>query len=366
MDRKGGILVSVYDKVNRKEWTVLIYADGNNNLQPYIYNQFQLIKNINKDNINIIVQISRKSMDKDVSWSGCRRYLFSENRAILLKDLGKVKMDESKLLEDFLVESVMAYPSTNIILVISGHSAGFIGLMYSENDNTFMGINGFSKALYLFNRKTRRYIDVLIMDTCFMDSIETWYDIIKKSESSIRYAIIPQDNAPIEGISYYDMINSLLMYQNPVINHQYIKEIMSRQMLECSLFCINLREDIFRKIRKSINEYAQLLLLENKKDRDRILRQCRMDSMNDFIPLYDFNNIVTYNSDVKECISNMMKLLGKIVIFNQYHIGQTNRRGLKIYFPHSYEIYYNFRNIYRRMDFCENNNWALLIDDKYI
>ncbi|GKX29698.1 hypothetical protein SH1V18_21780 [Vallitalea longa] len=358
--------MSVYDEAKFKEWTILIYADGNNNLQPYIYNQFQLIKNINKDNINIIVQISRKSIDKDVSWCGCRRYLFSENKIILLKDLGKVNMDESKLLEDFLVESVNTYPSTNVILVISGHSAGFIGLMYSENDNAFMGIDEFSKALCLFNNKTNRYIDVLIMDTCFMDSIETWYDIIMKSKSSIRYAIVPQDNAPIEGISYYDMINSLLMYQNPIINHQYIKEMMSKQLLECSLFCINLREDIFKRIRKSINEYAQLLLLENKKSRDRTLRLCCIDSVNDFIPLYDFNNIDTCNSDVKECIFDIMKILGEIIIFNQYNSGQTNRRGLKIYFPHNYEIYNNFRNIYRQMDFCVNNNWTLLIDDKYI
>lgn len=130
-----------------KSWTVLIYANGNNDLEPEISKSLLDIERIGAGtNTNVIVQLARapykliKSMrpnllgqtDIDGDWSGVRRYLVKENsnisqkrdfKSVLLDDLGNVNMADPTTLKDFIRWGSKKFPSKHLMLILMGHGA---------------------------------------------------------------------------------------------------------------------------------------------------------------------------------------------------------------------------------------------------
>ncbi|QUH29859.1 clostripain-related cysteine peptidase [Vallitalea guaymasensis] len=346
-----------------KEWTVLIYAAGNNNLQEFIYNQFESILTTTKtENVNVIVQISEGHSPKGVNFNECKRYVIDNNKAILLKDLGKISMAQPEELKKFVVWGSNRFPSRHIAVIMSGHSAGFVGLMKdcSGEQTSFMGIKGFAKTLYLARRSIKRYIDVLVMDTCFMDTVEIWYDIIINSRNAVKYVILPQDNAPKEGLSYNEIINSLNKTKNGFISYNSMKRIINDEMKKNNIFCVFLASEYFSKLKEIIDLFSQLLLMKDKNINNDIQAL-------DFIPLIDLcNNDILMDSDINKCNKVIKYILDKIILEPDSNIIERERRGLKIYFPHNYDVYSKFKGMYNSMKFSHNNMWTQVIDDKYM
>ena len=201
-------------KYSYNDWTVLIYAAGNNDLEYYIYQQFQSIKNsIDTENINVIVQISRvpkaeyqDNSTKDINedWNGTRRYVIRNKTSVLVDDLGEINMARPNTLLDFLIWGISTFPSRKIMLILSGHGAGFVGIMKENTDKgaTIMGIQGFSKVLAIFQKTTKRKIEIILFDTCFMDTIEILHEIALKSNGAAVYAMIPKNDSLVQGLSY--------------------------------------------------------------------------------------------------------------------------------------------------------------------
>ncbi|GMQ56498.1 hypothetical protein AN1V17_08910 [Vallitalea sediminicola] len=346
-----------------KEWTVLIYAAGNNNLQELIYNQFESILTTTKmENVNVIVQISKDYSQKGINCTGCKRYVIDNDRAILLNDLGKINMAQPEELKKFIVWGSNRFPSRHIAVIMSGHSAGFVGLMKdcSESGTSFMGIEGFSKALYLSRKSIKRYIDILVMDTCFMDAVEIWHDIIINSRNAVKYVILPQDNAPQKGLLYNEIINSLNATKAGFISYNVMKKIINSKIKKNNIFCVFLANEYFSKLKEIINLYSQLLLIKDKKINN--------DNQEfDFIPLSDLlSKESLMDSDINKCYTVIKYILDKIILEPNSKTIEGERRGLKIYFPHNYDVYSKFKDMYNSMKFSYNNRWIQVIDDKYI
>ncbi len=93
-------------------WTIMIYMDGDNNLEGASLKDMNEIESIAFDNkgINIIVQIDRAEGfdDSDGDWMGTRRYEAAPDSnpnqigSTLLEDLGEVNMGNGSVLADFI------------------------------------------------------------------------------------------------------------------------------------------------------------------------------------------------------------------------------------------------------------------------
>ncbi len=86
--------------MKKKEWTVLMYLDGNNEMAPEMYDTVQNINvEIDKDK-NIVIEIGQAPFkivnsirpyskeQQKYSWTGVRRYLYENNEQKLISDLG--------------------------------------------------------------------------------------------------------------------------------------------------------------------------------------------------------------------------------------------------------------------------------------
>lgn len=259
-----------------KKWTILIYIAGNNDLEPYIYQQFQLLKEVVNKQAHIMIQISRAKREILHSnepqsnelhpWSGTRRYMLYDNQVILLEDLGQVNMADPTTLFDFLIWGSNRSSSEKTMLIMSGHSAGFVGLMKesTKRGNALMSIQGFTKVIRLFTQRSKRIIDLLIMDTCFMDSVEIWYQLCMDGLRGVKYALVPHDNTRLCGIPYHNIINILLRNCKKELQadfrYKHILNEVNQIQDESHLFCIQLQKDNFIKLKDLINAFSKIAL----------------------------------------------------------------------------------------------------------
>ncbi|MBU3114608.1 clostripain-related cysteine peptidase [Clostridium lacusfryxellense] len=364
------------------DWTVLIYAAGNNDLEYYIYQQFQLIMNsIDAENINVIVQISRvpwsgqqhnNAVDIAEEWNGTRRYIIRNRTAVLVDDLGEINMSRPNTLLDFLIWGASTFPSRNIMAILSGHGAGFVGIMKenTEKGATIMGIQGFAKALAIFRKSTNKKIDILVFDTCFMDTIEILYAIAINSNGAAVCAIISKNNLLVEGLPYYKIIDILkrdsqknqnILHLDKVINLLITSVNISKNHRDIDLLAIHLFEDDFIILKKLIDSISEVF----KRDSNKFT--CMLTNLgfyllnNDFIDLSSLlNKYVHYYPDSDNSHNELLEVLNKIII-----APSLNKKdfGLKLFFPHNSQVYLKYFDLYKKMSFCCDNKWVELIHE---
>lgn len=130
-----------------KKWTVLIYANGNNDLEPEISSSLLEMEQVGcGSDINVLIQLARApyrlvqtlrprlntSTNIDGDWSGVRRYRLNQQpfthntgeRAFCSKlksVLGNINMSEPSTLRDFICWGVTNYPAQHYLLILVGH-----------------------------------------------------------------------------------------------------------------------------------------------------------------------------------------------------------------------------------------------------
>jgi len=217
-----------------KKWTILIYCNGNNELEPEMCRSLlRSEKTGSSSNINIIMQLGRiekdlvkilrpqeEFADIDYNWSGVRRYyvtkrpegfpkrLFSSE---LVEDLSKINMADSKTLYDFIKWGIENYPAQHYMLVLGGHGFLFLGSMadYSQELPYIMGIPPMAKAISLAAKNTGSNIDILVLDACNMNFIEIMGELSLDKNHGPKKAITYIQDGAMAGIPY-DKLTGLL------------------------------------------------------------------------------------------------------------------------------------------------------------
>lgn len=361
---------------------VLVYAAGNNDLEYYIYRQFQMIKNsIDAEGINVIVQISKaprtkqqrnNSMNITEDWNGTRRYVIKNKTAVLVEDLGEINMAKPNTLLDFLIWGTSTFPSKKIILILSGHGAGFVGIMKENTDKgaTIMGIQGFSKAIAIFQKITKKKIDILLFDTCFMDTIEILHEIALNSNGAAVYAIIPRNNSLVQGLSYFEILEILKSKNQNELNVDDLMNLLisldNNYKSNSGLLAVNLLEKNFTALKKSIDSMSKVLIRNSNKFKDILTNSGFYKLDNDFIDLSIVLKSLQSYPDIDGFHNQILEALNRIII--NPLLNDTVERsdvGLKLFFPHNSQVYLKYHNLYKQMLFCGDNRWIELIDIVY-
>src|SRR6056297_3646937 len=108
----------------------MIYANGNNELEPEIWqSRLDIEKVVDDTNCNILLQIAREDRKLveiirpaddfpviNEKWTGVRRYIFKEGKAVLVEELGPVNMADPLCLYNFLNWSIKNYPAEKYML----------------------------------------------------------------------------------------------------------------------------------------------------------------------------------------------------------------------------------------------------------
>ncbi|MDQ7821565.1 MAG: clostripain-related cysteine peptidase [Candidatus Eremiobacteraeota bacterium] len=181
-----------------KEWTVLMYMAGDNDLEPYLVNNLKSLEKVGSgSNINIAVELDRGDAPRSpVSrWKGSRRFLVQKSddpRKITSKpvqDLGKVNMADPEHLSDFIQWGMKNYPARHYMVLINDHGYGFMGIADDKGNKHSMNLTELGKAFDTATRdtvtggvkdavdKTGKKIDIIGFDACLMAQAEVAYEL---------------------------------------------------------------------------------------------------------------------------------------------------------------------------------------------
>ncbi|MDR7871350.1 MAG: clostripain-related cysteine peptidase [Tissierellaceae bacterium] len=361
-----------------ENWTVLIYANGNNELEPEVYGRFtELINQDINHKYNIIVQIGRADLDLVKSlrfntliytkqqWSGVRRYKIDNKKALLLEDMGKANMADPSSLVDFVSWGINTHPDSRIMVIISGHGAGFVGVMtdYTKETPYMMDSTGLTRSLYKIKNNTKKSIDCLVLDACFMNMVEVWNEIALITNKPVKYLLTPSRNIELKGLSYINIIKNIgskltlhksLVDTTKSINASHAKE---------KLLLVKMSGRFFNKLKKEINYISEFIVQKNISLRMLLDKWCLTKPVEPLISILDLIKIINdeYPRDWRRK-KPIEKILNNIIVHPS--ISTLHHRlniGPCLYLPLHPRQYLELRYYYEILSFSKNNSWIKVI-----
>lgn len=187
-----------------RDWTVLLYLDGNNDIEGDVLNAFLTAEQVSRiDRTAVVAQLARapQSMahasfvdNVDGDWAGVRRYAMdpgppagpydpqhwtsngTHNGRIdspLVQDLGpKTDMSRKATLQDFLEWGIKTYPARHYMVVVADHGMGYLGTLTDQVARREMRLPELHETLQAVRESTGVKPDILVMDACLMAAAE--------------------------------------------------------------------------------------------------------------------------------------------------------------------------------------------------
>lgn len=328
-----------------KKWTILIYADGNNEMANAIYqNMLDSQKIGSNEDINVIMQIglinSNEFCNKNIL-SGVRRYYIKKLNSYIIEDLGKSNMADPNNLYEFIKWGIENYKSERYMLILSDHGSNFIGCMtdLSHNVPYIMGIPEMIRAINSVGKNLGYEIDVLALDMCYMNSVEIFYELGQYDTSTVKSMMTYIDFAPYEGLPYDKLLSLISKYSNIQELNLFLKYLINE--LNSNLVAYEINHQKLESVKKLFNDFARFYV-HNKKDSDPKLS----DLIKNISPESKFYN---YIKDINTALSST------IIYSNERFMGVHN--SIQIIS----EDITNLISFYFKLAFAKNNYWINLL-----
>ncbi|GEM_PF-1763043 len=198
------------------EWTVLVYLDGDNNLEPFALKDLEEMERaLPAKGVEVLVLLDRAQgyTDAEGDWTGAR--LLRVRRAPeagiqskVLADLGEVNMGDPAVLRAFLAKGFGLAPSKRRALLLWDHGGGWASHV---SDEQAPGVDSGEDHLTL--PELRRAIeaglrdvgvarlDLVGFDMCLMAQIETAYELRDVADVMVASeAVEPGDGWPYDTV----------------------------------------------------------------------------------------------------------------------------------------------------------------------
>lgn len=339
-----------------KDWTILIYANGNNELEPEMHQAMLNAEKVGSNpDVNVVIQLGRAQYklvklirqtvdpEADGSWSGVRRYLVAKGKSALVGNLKRTNMANPKELYDFIRWGMRFYPANKYMLILGGHGYQFVGMMtdYSQKAPYIMGIPEMARAINMAAKEMGRKIDVLVLDTCYFNSIEVIYELGRDENHSVRSAITHIKDGAIEGLPY-DRIIDLVRRNSDVEDvTAVIREIIDN--LSYDLVAYEINHQKLKQIKQLFHDAASAHLSRNIDNENAPLKKAS-DGPSNITQTIGLNlmSLVTHFKRVSQSKSDLVIVANKATD-NLMLLARYNKLG-----------------------FAQGNSWTRLLSNNHV
>lgn len=329
----------------KKEWTVIMYLNGSNEMAIEMENTFKQLCKINKSNVNIVIQLSKASIDlvrtirQDDSsyaenWTGTRRYSIINGKLEIVQSNEYINMADYRNLYDFIKWAANKFPAKRYMVSISGH--GFIVASLSDlcgKEPYIMGMYEMCTAIN--NLKNIIDIDILILDICNMNTIELIYELGKEKVNVVKYIMTYINNGPLEGMDY----NYIIQKIDDEPTNLILKNIVNKS--KQNLVAIEVKHGKLEKIKELSNKLAYYWLLNNE---EKATKE-EIKLYNDIYKKVDkvINQLILCAQNIEQ-----RKRLIHLIFYNEYQIEDVE----------------SFVRFYYKLAFTKNNYCSNLMGRK--
>ncbi|MCE1245634.1 MAG: clostripain-related cysteine peptidase [Firmicutes bacterium] len=409
---------------DKKEWTVLLYLDGNNNIEGDILNSFLTSEEVSEHKqMNMLAQLGRAPQsiahnsykdEVDGDWDGVRRYVVKQgekdpygsqvwtslgthNKKIdsqLVADFGKADMSSKETLADFLKWGIKNYPAKRYMVVLASHGSGFLGSLTDYKSGKHMSAKEMSSAFRETEKETGVKPDVLVMDACLMAQAEPAYEMKDAAKFYVASEDVNFDCYPVQ--KTMEQVHKMMDE-----GQEITPEIMAKTIVEKAgefhhtpaVSAINTEK--LPEMKDTVKNLADALLSTQtdsavirsiiKETRNFNIEQPNVKPYSDYKDLGDFVHKLASDSRISDqnlktaAVKTLEKLTGEVIAYeaHQSHYDSNGKKayGMTVYMPSTGFRYDNwewnfpydtnkneYEGIYRSLNFARETGWDKVID----
>ena len=232
------LLGAVAQTATAASWTVLVYLDGDNNLEDMAIldvNEMELAPASSQ--VNVLVQFDRTPLydTSNGNWTETRRYRIVPDddpltiTSELLADLGERNMGAPATLVDFFTWGAQQYPADHYLVILWDHGNGWRTAAAGSStkaicqDNTDFDVLTTAEVVSAFaeiRAGLGRNVDIVACDACQMGVLELAYPL----RASADYYVASQEEVPDAGFAYDVLLTALA--GNPSLSPAQLAQVM--------------------------------------------------------------------------------------------------------------------------------------------
>ncbi len=360
-----------------KDWTVLVFLNADNNLDPFGVKDVNEMEKIgSNDRLNIIVLLDREG------GTAQKLYITKDNdnnkiNSKVIEELGVYDMGDYKNLIDFVAWGAKNYPAKNYLVDIWNHGSGwnknraltFKGISYDDQSGNHITTAQLGEAMASIYQVLGKKLDILSMDACLMQMAEVCYEV----KDYVSFCVASEETEPGDGYTYDTFLGPLAA--NPSMDPLAVSKLTAQAYTEhyiqqneaCTQSSINLAQ--FDAFMVKFDQFCAKLaeLMSDKTVVAAIKKQVRPYTQAFYyrsnIDLGHFVSLVqknVNNPEIQTLAAEVLALYGagqNPLVAGNYINGSSmkNATGLAVYFPS-----YSLGSDYNKVKFSKSN-WALFL-----
>jgi len=362
----------VVSAADETEWTLLVYMNADNDLDPFSVIDFREIESVKgKPWLTTVVLVDRATAPAGI-------YTIRDGETKLVREVPEPDMGSYTTLIEFVKEGFLIAPAEKTALVIWNHGRGWKGpygdlpsrgISFDDQSGNHITTNQLNSAFAEIKRAVGRNLDILAFDACNMQMLE----VICAVYSFVDIIVGAEEIVPLGGMPYDRILNSLSNGMNPddfskawvkAFNDYYSSAAASNEP-KTTLSAVNSREipslmDDVTGLSKALMSGQWVIEIKD------VLFMVQKFHIRENIDLRHFNSIVKSRISDEAVQTACVKLeagLDKVISASGNTGGyMQNAKGIAIYFPLSS---YGFSPKYSDLQFAKTSLWDEMVFDYY-
>jgi hypothetical protein len=194
----------------QREWTILAYVDGDNNLERYaIADLNEMEAAVLPPSVTVAVEVDRTPGydSSNGNWTDTRHGVITHDTSLStlsspLVSIGEKDMGNPATLQDFITWGVSSYPAAHYALVLWDHGGGLSGVCWDDSSG---GDNLTIPELTSAIAGAGTHLDVVGFDACLTGLFEQLYQL----RSVTDVVVASEQTVPVAGWNYTDVLKKL-------------------------------------------------------------------------------------------------------------------------------------------------------------
>lgn len=405
----------------KKQWTVLVWIAGDNNLSEFGTADIAEMKQIGSGaNVDVVVQYDRAGT------GGTRRYHLQKNTLLdadEVADLGETNTGDPAVAIDFFTWGIQTYPADHFLCVLWNHGSGIdetdiyararvsgrsVGrrrgrsvdvprsqvkaivnsrmaralfsttidaalgtraIAFDDTSRDFLDNAELARVISTVVKKTGRRIDVVGFDACMMNMIEVAYELHEQAD----FLVGSEEVEPGDGWPYAKVVGAAAKGPTPaklaasVVKSYVASYADTSQEEQVTQAALDLRKA--PKVTKAIDRLAAALIADLQTSDEivafnRAIKASQRFDLHDFVDLGDLCHQIVTNCSDADVLSTAKAVLAELtgkggLVVASAHKGEpvANATGTAIYFP----VVGDAHLAYPKLAFAKKTRWPELI-----
>jgi hypothetical protein len=375
---KMPIAQAVVKEPAEKDWTFLIFMNGNNNLDSFGAMDLNEMETVGStENINVVVQWA--SLDH----GGVRRvYVQKDNNSRevtspIVENMGRVDMGDWRNLVEFVKWGATNYPAKHYFINVWDHGNGWHlsssqrlipnDISWDDLTGNFMTTQQLGQAMREAAEFIGHKIDLYGSDACLMGMAE----VADEMSDSVQASVGSEEVEPAEGWPYDGLLAAWSQQKSltaqdvaKILTNEYVKSYQNGSQGTNNVTFSAYDLTVMERFNNAIRNLGVGIMTLDASDRRQVVRaatQAQSFTYSDYIDLMDFLTYVESSNISRlatELFTEIKSSVQQLVIANVGTPAYKHATGIAIWLPTSMSDYQANANKYQALRFQANTSWG--------